>query len=276
MTTIVTRAGKGDTLSWVEVDTNFTNLNTDKLEHIVSDTTPQLGGSLDVNGQSIVSVSNGNITLAPNGTGRVSLDGVLWPAADGTNGQILTTNGSGSASWATPSAGGSASYAILIGPADLTVSNIASNSNIFGAGQLTEEYDPSGIVSVNGDADIVLATAGTYIYQVSSVPLYATNYGPGSSSTALTSPTAYFNIFNTTTSTQLASQDLDQARHPGNASSITYRANLGQIDISVRIVTTTSNNVIRLRVTGASASSGGSNMVFGGNRTITFVVTKVA
>lgn len=32
MTTIVTRAGKGSTLSWAEADANFTNLNTDKAE----------------------------------------------------------------------------------------------------------------------------------------------------------------------------------------------------------------------------------------------------
>ena len=45
------------------------------ITEVSSDTTPQLGGSLDVNGQSIVSVSNGNIVLAPNGTGDVDLDG---------------------------------------------------------------------------------------------------------------------------------------------------------------------------------------------------------
>ena len=42
---------------------------------LVSDTTPQLGGSLDVNGQDIVSVSNGNILLTPNGSGVVRIDG---------------------------------------------------------------------------------------------------------------------------------------------------------------------------------------------------------
>jgi len=42
---------------------------------VVADTSPQLGGSLDVNGQDIVSVSNGNITLTPNGSGVVRLDG---------------------------------------------------------------------------------------------------------------------------------------------------------------------------------------------------------
>jgi len=41
---------------------------------VVSDTTPQLGGDLDVNGNNIVSVSNGNIVLAPNGTGTVQVE----------------------------------------------------------------------------------------------------------------------------------------------------------------------------------------------------------
>jgi len=45
------------------------------LSDVVDDTTPQLGGSLDVNGQDIVSVSNGNITLTPNGAGVVRIDG---------------------------------------------------------------------------------------------------------------------------------------------------------------------------------------------------------
>ena len=42
---------------------------------IVNDTTPQLGGDLDVNGRSIVSASNGNIIIAPNGTGDIFLNG---------------------------------------------------------------------------------------------------------------------------------------------------------------------------------------------------------
>jgi hypothetical protein len=71
MATIYTRATKGSALTWTEGDANITNLNTDKIEAVVDDTTPQLGGDLDVNGNSIVSVSNGDITLAPNGTGLV-------------------------------------------------------------------------------------------------------------------------------------------------------------------------------------------------------------
>ena len=41
------------------------------MQDLVDDTTPQLGGDLDVNGNDIVTTSNGDITLAPNGTGDV-------------------------------------------------------------------------------------------------------------------------------------------------------------------------------------------------------------
>ena len=59
------------------------------LVNVVEDTTPQLGGSLDVNGQSIVSVSNGNITLAPNGTGKVIISSDLQ--IDGTTTTVNST-----------------------------------------------------------------------------------------------------------------------------------------------------------------------------------------
>ena len=45
------------------------------LTDLSGDSTPQLGGDLDVNGQDIVSTSNGNITITPNGSGVVRLDG---------------------------------------------------------------------------------------------------------------------------------------------------------------------------------------------------------
>lgn len=102
------------------------------LNNVVEDLTPQLGGSLDVNGQSIVSVSNGNINVAPNGTGEfivtgsttftggiydfdniridgngisnttvnaITIEGLSYPKSDGTSGQVLTTNGSGTLSF---------------------------------------------------------------------------------------------------------------------------------------------------------------------------------
>ena len=77
--------------SWVSIAPGISN--------IVDDSTPQLGGDLDVNGNAIVSVSNGDIEITPDGTGDVILDGVKWPQADGTNGQVLTTDGAGQAAW---------------------------------------------------------------------------------------------------------------------------------------------------------------------------------
>jgi len=45
------------------------------ISNVVEDTSPQLGGDLDVNSNGLVSTSNGNIALTPNGTGVVRVDG---------------------------------------------------------------------------------------------------------------------------------------------------------------------------------------------------------
>ena len=47
------------------------------LANVVEDITPQLGGDLDINGYKIISSSNGNIELDPNGTGDIILHGNL-------------------------------------------------------------------------------------------------------------------------------------------------------------------------------------------------------
>ena len=76
MTTIVTRTGKGSALSTAEMDANLNNLNNDKLENVVEDTTPQLGGNLDTQNYVITtSTSNGSIILRPDGSGFVTVDG---------------------------------------------------------------------------------------------------------------------------------------------------------------------------------------------------------
>jgi len=46
-----------------------------EISNLVEDTSPQLGGDLDVNGNGLVSTSNGNIALTPNGSGVVRIDG---------------------------------------------------------------------------------------------------------------------------------------------------------------------------------------------------------
>lgn len=63
-----------DDITFATFDTTANTVNvSDSAFDIVTDTTPQLGGNLDVNGNSIVSTSNGDINLTPNGTGRIVL-----------------------------------------------------------------------------------------------------------------------------------------------------------------------------------------------------------
>ena len=117
--------------TWASSD--IPDLSATYLTAVSADTSPSLGGSLDVNGNSIVSTSDGNITLNPNGTGVVSfanatgttytngnygvtikpptlsadlslvLPGfsVVFPATDGTAGQYLKTDGAGNLGWGT-------------------------------------------------------------------------------------------------------------------------------------------------------------------------------
>lgn len=78
---------------------------------LVGDTTPQLGGNLDVNGNSIVSVSNGDINITPNGTGNVSLGNFTFDADQtvgaGQDNYLMTyDNGSGTISLEAAPAGG--------------------------------------------------------------------------------------------------------------------------------------------------------------------------
>jgi hypothetical protein len=45
------------------------------ISNVVEDSTPQLGGNLDMNGNDIVTTSNADLELAPNGTGHVTVKG---------------------------------------------------------------------------------------------------------------------------------------------------------------------------------------------------------
>jgi hypothetical protein len=123
----------------------------------VQDTTPQLGGQLDVNGNAIgdgtlellaftetgsavnhVNVTNaatGNapsvsavgddtnvdLNLAGKGTGQVQISGAYkLPSSDGSNGQVLTTDGSGGVTF-----GSVAGTGDVVGPASSTNNSLA-------------------------------------------------------------------------------------------------------------------------------------------------------
>ena len=96
---------------------SFSVVNTD----LVADTSPQLGGNLDVQARSITtSTTNGNITITPDGSGKIVLDGQSFPNADGTAGQVLSTNGSAVLSYVpvitetvqTPSSNGQTTFTV--------------------------------------------------------------------------------------------------------------------------------------------------------------------
>jgi hypothetical protein len=81
------------------------------ISNVVEDTTPQLGGDLDINTNSIVSTANGDITLAPNGTGDVILgtltfDGDQTVGAGQDNYVLTYDNGTGKISLEAAAAGG--------------------------------------------------------------------------------------------------------------------------------------------------------------------------
>ena len=57
--------------------------------------------NIKVDGNAITSTnSNGDITITPDGDGKIVLDGLNFPIADGTAGHFLKTDGSGQLSFA--------------------------------------------------------------------------------------------------------------------------------------------------------------------------------
>ena len=90
------------------------------LSNIVEDTTPQLGGALDVNGKSIVSTSGANITIAPNGTGNVLVGTMTFDAdqsigASQDNYVLTYDNSTGLVSLEAAAGGGIALTALSVG-----------------------------------------------------------------------------------------------------------------------------------------------------------------
>ena len=82
---------------------NWQQITAGGITDIAQDSTPELGGNLDVLTNSLISTSNRNIAITPNGSGKVVLDGISYPTSDGTSGQAVVTDGSGNLSFATAS-----------------------------------------------------------------------------------------------------------------------------------------------------------------------------
>lgn len=95
--------------------------------------------------------ANGNITLTPNGSGRVVIDGISHPIADGTANQVLQTNGSGVLSFATQSVAVSTGISGL-GTGVATFLATPSSANLISA--VTDE---------TGTGALVFATSPTLV-----------------------------------------------------------------------------------------------------------------
>ena len=113
--------------NWKEIST-FTELS--------QDTTPQLGGDLDVNGNKITSTSNGNIELDPNGTGNVVLGNFTFDASQsvgaGQDNYVLTYDeGTGLISLEAGGGGGDTDITVVENQSTVTIqSSTGSNDDI--------------------------------------------------------------------------------------------------------------------------------------------------
>jgi len=123
---------------------------------VAADTTPQLGGDLDVDGNAIVSTSNGNIAITPNGSGSVIIDGLSHPQADGNSGQVITTNGSGQLSFASV---GSLAGAGISNVSDDTSPQLGGNLDLVTHSIVTTSNRDINLTP-NGSGKVVVSSTG--------------------------------------------------------------------------------------------------------------------
>ena len=131
------------------------------ISNVVEDTTPQLGGDLDMNGQDIVTTSNADLELAPNGTGHVTVKGntnqgtIQFNCENNSHGQqIKAAAHSESANnvLTIPSTGG-----------DSTLVSDASTSTLTNKTLTTPviaEIDSGANITLDATADIILDAGG--------------------------------------------------------------------------------------------------------------------
>jgi len=122
---------------------------------LVADTTPQLGGNLDVNGQDIVSTSDADIDIIPNGTGDVNLGADTVQVGDNDADATITTQGTGDLILNTNN-GTNAGNITLLDGANGNI-NLAPNGTgeiVVGAG------DTAGDITSNGAYDLIVDTNG--------------------------------------------------------------------------------------------------------------------
>jgi len=140
---------------------SFTNAGTG-LTDIVNDTTPQLGGNLDVNGYTITSASNANVVIEPNGAGDILLKTDNITVGESTGNVLLSTpfaNTTGKLIISLNQNTGSNAN-ITIDPASTGGEELSffSSTNMFFSAKQKYIFDAPGTISSAGDADDVIIT----------------------------------------------------------------------------------------------------------------------
>ena len=120
------------------------------ISNVVEDTTPQLGGNLDMNGADIVTTSNADLELAPNGTGHVTVKGntnsgaIQFNCESNSHGQIVIAqpHSAGVTNTLTLPAGASSTLVSLVSTDTLTNKTLTSavlNTGVSGSAILDED-----------------------------------------------------------------------------------------------------------------------------------------
>ena len=123
------------------------------LTSVAADSTPQLGGDLDVDGSKIVSTSNSNVEIEPNGTGNVLLDTDLVVLGSGTEVGHITSSGAQDFKISTNSDSSSGNITITDGSnGNITISPNGSGSIAVGNG------GANATITSNGAYDLILNT----------------------------------------------------------------------------------------------------------------------
>jgi hypothetical protein len=132
---------------------------TDKLDHTPGTVTPSSAiivdsngkidnlkvDNIEIDGNTISSTNaNGNVNIAPNGSGSVVLDGQSWPQTSGSTGQYLKTDGSGQTAWST------------LPPSDFTIQG-DSGSDLFSTGDTLIFSGTDAIDTVVTDNEVTIS-----------------------------------------------------------------------------------------------------------------------
>ena len=131
------------------------------ISNVVEDSTPQLGGNLDMNGNDIVTTSNADLELAPNGTGHVTIKGntnqgtLQLNCENNSHGQqIVAAPHSESANnvLTLPSTGGDARLVSTASTATLTNKTLTT--------PVIAEIDSGSSITLDATTDIILDAGG--------------------------------------------------------------------------------------------------------------------